>query len=560
MNKSNIWIIMRKIEDNKIIINRSNLDLTDFDNNKFKINLNRVAFLFILIFATIILYSTRVIYLSSKTYEKKNYVVNKINRADITDRNGNYVSKSVFTTNVGIDPNLVKDKKKLLVKLQYTFPKKDISKLKKKVSGKKFFYIEKNVTPERFQKIKLLGEKSIILESKITRIYPDENLFSHIVGQIDDNNNGISGIEKSFDKSLKDGREQLALTVDREIQYIIRNELINAQKIFKNVGGAGILMNINNGEILSLVSIPDFNLNRREDISDNNLINRATKAVYELGSVFKSFTIAAGLNYGLISPKDMFLNLEKKMKCGGRIISEYDEDLSKNLSVEDILVYSSNIGSVKIGQIIGIDKMKEFLNQLGMLNKIEFDIEEVGSPLPFKWGDCKLKTVSYGHGITTTPIQLARGYAIIANGGFQVNPTLIKKDFDKPKGQKILNNQVSSQINSILRKVVINGTASLSDVDGYEVGGKTGTAQIVENGLYSNKKINTFASIFPISNPKYVLVVLLEDTKLSKDYVYMYRNKTGSYKGTPFNTAGWTSVEIAGKIIDKIGPILATKY
>ncbi len=560
MNKSNIWIIMRKIEDNKIIINRSNLDLTDFDNNKFKINLNRVAFLFILIFATIILYSTRVIYLSSKTYEKKNYVINKINRADITDRNGNYVSKSVFTTNVGIDPNLVKDKKKLLVKLQYTFPKKDISKLKKKVSGKKFFYIEKNVTPERFQKIKLLGEKSIRLESKITRIYPDENLFSHIVGQIDDNNNGISGIEKSFDKSLKDGREQLALTVDREIQYIIRNELINAQKIFKNVGGAGILMNINNGEILSLVSIPDFNLNRREDISDNNLINRATKAVYELGSVFKSFTIAAGLNYGLISPNDMFLNLEKKMKCGGRIISEYDEDLSKNLSVEDILVYSSNIGSVKIGQIIGIDKMKEFLKQLGMLNKIEFDIEEVGSPLPFKWGDCKLKTVSYGHGITTTLIQLARGYAIIANGGFQVNPTLIKKDFDKPKGQKILNNQVSSQINSILRKVVINGTASLSDVDGYEVGGKTGTAQIVENGLYSNKKINTFASIFPISNPKYVLVVLLEDTKLSKDYVYMYRNKTGSYKGTPFNTAGWTSVEIAGKIIDKIGPILATKY
>ena len=139
----------------------------------------------------------------------------------------------MFTTNVGIDPNLVKDKKKLLVKLQYTFPKKDISKLKKKVSGKKFFYIEKNVTPERFQKIKLLGEKSIILESKITRIYPDENLFSHIVGQIDDNNNGISGIEKSFDKSLKDGREQLALTVDREIQYIIRNELINAQKFLR---------------------------------------------------------------------------------------------------------------------------------------------------------------------------------------------------------------------------------------------------------------------------------------------------------------------------------------
>ena len=168
------------------------------------------------------------------------------------------------------------------------------------------------------QKIKLLGEKSIRIEPKITRIYPDENLFSHIIGQIDDDNNGISGIEKSFDKELKNGKKNLILTVDRELQFIIRDELLNAQKIFKNIGGTGILMDINNGEILSLVSIPDFNLNLRKDVSDKNFINRATKGVYELGSVFKSFTIAAGLNYDLISPTDMFLNLEKKMRCGGK--------------------------------------------------------------------------------------------------------------------------------------------------------------------------------------------------------------------------------------------------
>ena len=551
---------MKKNELDKIVINSSNLDIENFDSDKFKINLNRIALIFIAIFIVILLYSTRIIFLSSKTFEKKNYILNEISRADITDRNGNFISKSVFTTNVGIDPKLVKDKKKLLIKLQYTFPEKDISKIKKRLDGKKFFYIEKKVTPDRFNKIKLLGEKSIRLEPKITRIYPDKNLFSHILGQIDDDNNGISGIEKTFDNELKDGRKKLVTTLDKELQFIIRNELLNAQNIFKNVGGAGILMNINNGEILSLVSLPDFDLNQREDISDKKFINRATKGVYELGSVFKTFTIAAGFNYKLISPSDIFKNLEKKMKCGGRVISEYDENLPKDLSVEEILMHSSNIGSVKIGQIVGKEKMIEFLGLIGMLDKIAFDIEEVGTPLSFKWRDCKLKTVSYGHGITTTPIQLARGYAILSNGGYKVNPTLIKKKFDMTKRKKILNNDTSSKINPILRKVVTSGTASLSDVDGYEVGGKTGTAQVVENGLYTKKKINTFASIFPISDPKYVLVILLEDTKLSPDYVYTYRNKPGSFKGTPFNTAGWTSVEVTGKIIDKIGPILATKY
>ena len=551
---------MKNREDQQVVFNKSNLDLDNFYENKFEINLNRVAFIFIAIFILIILYSTRVIYLSSKTLKNNVSMINKVNRADIIDRNGSFISKSVFTTNVGIDPKLIKNKKKFLLKLQYTFPDKNFEEIKKKVYGQKFFYLEKKIIPEKFNKIRLLGEKSIRLEKKITRIYPDKNLFSHVIGQIDDNNNGISGIEKSFDKKLKDGRDNLMLTLDKNLQFIIRNELLNAQKIFKNVGGAGILMNINTGEILSLVSVPDFDLNSREQISDISFINRATKGVYELGSVFKPFTVGAALNYGLISPKDMFLNLEKKMKCGGRIISEYDENLPTDLSVEDILVYSSNIGSVKIGQIIGQEKLKQFLEKIGILGKLNFDIEETGRPLPFKWRDCKLKTVSYGHGITTTPIQLAKGYAILANGGYDVMPTLIKKEFYNLKKKRILNKDLSSQINNMFRKVVQKGTATLSDVEGYEVGGKTGTAQVVEKGVYTNKKINTFASIFPTSNPKYVLIVLLEDTKLSKNYVYKYRNKSGSYKGTPFNTAGWTSVEISGKIIDKIGPILATKY
>ena len=218
--------------ENKITINKSTLDFKDFSKSKFKISLNRVAFIFLIIFSIILLYSTRVIYLSSKLFLNNNQKTNSINRADITDRNGNVISKSVFVTNVGIDPKLVKDKKKLLIKLQYTFPESDISEIKRKILGKKFFILKK-VTPDQIQKIRLLGEKSIILEPKIIRIYPDKNLFSHVVGQIDDENNGISGIEKSFDKKLKNGKQNLILTLDKHLQYIIRDELINAQNIFK---------------------------------------------------------------------------------------------------------------------------------------------------------------------------------------------------------------------------------------------------------------------------------------------------------------------------------------
>ena len=194
---------------------------------------------------------------------------------------------------------------------------------------------------------------------------------------------------------------------------------------------------------------------------------------------------------------------------------------------------------------------------------MQFDLEEMGKPLPFKWGKCKLATVSFGHGISTTPLQVATAYAIISNGGYKIKPTLIKQEIKFKKKNKILNNDVSKNINSILRKIVSTkeGTASLANVEGYGIGGKTGTAQKIENGSYTKKKINSFVSIFPTNEPKYVLLVLLDEPKPNSEYIYNYRDGSGiKYKGTPFNTAGWTTVEVAGKIIEKIGPILATKY
>ena len=540
-----------------------NEDGFEFSEKKKIVSFNRVAFLFFFILFIFLLYSTKIVYLGSSSPNQTYQITKKTEnyRADIVDIDGSFIAKSVITYNVGIKPNLINDKKKFLLKLKYSFPELDFQKIENNIEKKKFFYLKKKLTPQKSEEIKLLGEKSLILEPKITRIYPDNNLFSHTVGQIDDENFGVSGIEKSFDNYLKTNTEPLSITLDKEIQFLIRQELINSEKIFKNVGSASILMNINSGEILSLVSLPDFDINKRNNISDKMYINRATKGVYEFGSVFKTFTIAAGFNEKLIEPKDMFNNLEKKIKCGGRTISEYDENLSQNLSVEEILINSGNIGSVKIGQKLGVDKIRNFLNKIGIIGDIKFDITEIGTPIPFNWGKCKLLTVSFGHGITTTLLQLAKGYAIISNGGFNITPTLVKNDNIKlEKGRRVLNRDVSLKINQILRRVVTEGTASLADVKGYNVGGKTGTALIVENGKYTKKKINTFASIFPTNEPEYVLIIMLEDTKLSKDYVYKYRNKPGSFVGTPFNTAGWTSVEVAAKIIEKIGPILATKY
>ena len=552
---------------------KNNVILEEYENEfsykKSKTNLNiefnRIAFIFFVFLVISIIYSIQLFHLGSLKLENeiKSLITKKNYRADIVDRNGNYLVKTVSSIDIGINPIEVIDKKKLLINLQLIFPNKDYTDISKKLEKNKYFYLEKKITADNYEKIMLLGDKSIKSEEKLTRIYPQKNLFSHIIGQIDDDNQGISGLEKSFNEKLKQIKEPLQLTVDTDIQFLIRKELVKFQSVFRSKGSTAILMNVNNGEIISMVSYPDFDLNKRETVSDLNFINRATKGVYELGSVFKTFTVAAGLDEGLIETDTEFLNLEKRLKCEKNVINEYNKKIPSDLTVEQILIRSSNIGSVRIGQKLEIDKLKSFLEKIGVLNRIDFDIEEVGEPIPFRWGKCKLATVSFGHGITTTPLQLAKGYAIITNGGFEIKPSLIKRNLEDNKNQKrIIKEGVSQKINLILRKIVTTkeGTAGFANIEGYEVGGKTGTAQKTTIGGYSKAKVNTFASIFPTSEPKYVMVVLLDEPKTSEDYIYKYKNKNGSYKGTPFNTAGWTSVEVAGKILERIGPILATKY
>ena len=556
-------------DDNKNIILEEYENSFSYKKSKSNLNIqfNRVAFIFFIFFIISLIYSIQLLHLGSlkKNIKEKIQVSNTKNyRADIIDTNGNYLVKTIRTIDIGINPLQVIDKKHLSLMLNYIFPKK-MKEIQKRLNSNKFFYLEKNINQSKYEEVMLLGDKSISSNESLIRLYPQKNLFSHIIGQIDDDNNGISGIEKSFDKELKKISEPLQLTVDTDIQFLIRKELLRYQEIFRSKGSAAILMNVNNGAILSMVSLPDFNLNKRETITDVNYINRVTKGTYELGSVFKTFTIASGINEGLIEPDTEFLDLKKTISCGkNHHIGEYDDKMPSELTVEQILIKSGNIGSVKIARKIGIEKHKSFLKSIGILDKIDFDIEEVGKPQSIDWHEgCKLETISFGHGITTTILQLAKGYSIITNGGYYIKPTLIKKNLNKNyKRKKILKNDVSKKMNHILRKIVSTkeGTAREGNVKGYQVGGKTGTAEQVTNKEYSNTKINTFASIFPMENPKYAFIVMLESPKTNSEYIYHYRDGSPPLKGTPFNTAGWTSVEVAGKIIEKIGPILATKY
>ncbi len=526
---------------------------------------NRAAFIFFIFVIISLIFSIKIFYYGSMSNFKTNnsLILKNDFRADIIDRSGNILAKTVLTKNVGINPNKVKDKKKFLLKLKLIFPEKNFGYIKKQLKNSKFFYLEKKISTENLEKIKLLGEKAFIYETKISRIYPFPYLFSHTIGQIDEDNIGISGLEKSHNKNLTSEKLPLQLTLDTNIQFLIREELLKANSVFQTVGSAAILMDVNSGEIISMVSTPDYDLNKRVKIDDDKFINRVTKGVYEFGSVFKTFTLAAGLNYKDVNLNTNFQNLPKIIYCAGRPIREYDENIPKNLTAEEILIRSGNIGSVRIAQKIGEKKYSSFLKKIGILNRIEFELEEMGTPLPIKWGKCKLATSSFGHGITTTILQLAKGYSILSNGGYDVKPTIIKKTNTNKIKKKILNEKISNDINLTLRKIVSTkmGTANLANIKGLEIGGKTGTAQKSVDGVYSNEKINTFVGVFPTSDPKFVLAVMLDRPQINKNYIYEYKDGSGfKLKGTPRNTAGWTTVEVTGKILEKIGPILATKY
>ena len=526
-------------------------------NNIFQ---DRIYLLFFLFVSLIFIFSIRIIHVSLYKIE----IFNDINsaqkfsllRRDIVDRNGILISRNVKSFHAAINPRLVTNKENFLIKLRLSFPELQIEKIKTQINNGKYFYLKKRINQKDKEKLWALGEKGIIFEPFQSRIYTHGNLFSHIIGQVDYDNYGVSGIEKFFDKDLKSKElidKPLELTLDTNIQFLIKKELDKALETFEATGGGALLMNVENGEILSLVSLPDFNINTRANIDDKKYINKITKGVYELGSIFKTFTVALALENDLVTPSYVFKNIPKSIRCSRYKISDIKE-FPKNLSVEDILIRSSNVGTLLLARKIGEEKFKKFIQDTKLLKNPDIQLEEVGNPIKFRWNKCKLETISYGHGITTTPLQATTIYASISNGGKIIKPNLIKEREKKHEDYgRIISKKTSDSINKILRKVVTAeaGTAKLADIHGYFVGGKTGTSQNYTN---KNENLNTFISIFPSHEPKYALLVMLENPQVAKDLIYDYRGmKIKAFR----NEAGWNSVYVAGKIIKRIGPILA---
>ena len=558
---------MKKKQKNIKDINQTSFYFEDYletnKKNKFSkkkdLFKDRIYLLFFFFLSLILIFSIRITHLSlSKSPTFSSHTSSSefsLTRRDIVDRNGILISRNINSNHVAIVPKLVKNKKNFILKLRLNFPELPLNKIEEKLNDGNYFYLKKRVDQSERERFWALGEKAIKFESFQARMYTHGNLFNHdVVGQVDYDNFGISGIEKYFDKELKNKKllnDPFKLTLDTNIQYLISKELKESIETFNATGGGALLMNVNSGDILSLVSLPNFNINKRISIRDKKFTNKITKGVYELGSIFKTFTIALALENNLVTSETIIKDIPRSLKCSIHKISDMKKH-PKNLSVEEILIRSSNVGSVILARKIGEQRFKEFIENTKLLKSPELEIEEVGVPHKIKWNKCKLETIAFGHGITTTPLQAASIYSALANGGKLVRPSLIKKR-KTLKNKKIISEENSKIINGILRKVVSskNGTAYFADKNGYYVGGKTGTAE-----GYGNKKdrVNTFISVFPTNKPMYTLLVMLENPQISKDLIYNYR---GVKTKAPYNTSGWNSVYVAGKIIEKIGPILA---
>ena len=526
----------------------------NYQNN---ISSDRIYLLFFSFLSLILVFSLKILYISFQKVDisnKHSIKYNYLDRRDITDRNDILISRNVISYHAAIRSSLIQDKDTFGLKLKLLFPELSIEKLNLDMSKKKYFYLKKRLNERDYNALWALGEKGIIFEPFQTRIYPQSNLFSHVLGQVDYDNFGISGIEKYLDKELKKKKliqTPLVTTLDSNVQYLVRELLGDSIEIFSAESASSLIMNPENGEIISLVSLPDFNINSRNNLSDKKFMNNLTKGVYELGSIFKTFTIALAIEKNLVEPETIIKDIPNEIKCSKYTIKDH-KDFPKDLSVEDILIRSSNIGSIIMAKKIGEINYKNFIIKSKLLEPPTIELNERGKPLKFKWDKCKLETVSFGHGITTTPVQAATVYSSLINGGFEISPTLLKNK-DNPKKKRIFSQATTYKLKKILRQVVTdkNGTASLADIPGYYVSGKTGTSEYYED---EKKNINTFLGNFSVSGKDYIIMTIFDNPKIPKDLIYDYR---GVKIKASRNEAGWNSAYVAGKIIEKIGPILA---
>jgi cell division protein FtsI (penicillin-binding protein 3) len=476
--------------------------------------------------------------------------------ADIVDRNGNVLAATLDSPSLYANPKQIVDAADTARKLVKVFPDLRAPEVYAKLSsGKSFVWIRRHLTPVEQYDVNQLGIPGLEFEHEERRVYPDGSLTSHVVGYTGIDNAGFAGVERALNDVLKGRREPLQLSLDLRLQYVLHEELQHVIDDFTAKGGAGLIMDVNTGEILAMASLPDFDPNRPvapdpehpKTLLADRMFNRITLGDYELGSIFKIFTVAMALDAGTSSISSTY-DASHPIRIGRFTISDY-HGKHRVLSVPEILMYSSNIGAARMALVAGAQRQREFLERLGLLKKPKIEVFEVATPhYPPKWREVNVMTIAFGHGISVPPINFASAAATLVNGGVLRQATLVRQPpGHAPQGQQVLSPKTSEQMRKLMRLVVEHGTGTMAAAPGYVVGGKTGTADKVSGRHYAERKLlSSFVGVFPINDPKYLVLTMIDEPHPNK-------------QSHGYATAGWTVAPATSRIIQRIAPLLGVQ-
>jgi cell division protein FtsI (penicillin-binding protein 3) len=473
-------------------------------------------------------------------------------RGDILDRDGQPLARTIDAWTIAIHPTkVIGDKLALAQKLAQLMPEHSAAQYFALLrSNKPFFYLRRRASPDLVEAVNALGEPGIALEREPDRLYPQTTLAAHVLGFTNIDGKGAAGAERAFETYLSDPRTRgkpLVLSISSRIQQALEAELDEARQHFSAIGAAGVVMDVHTGEVLAMTSLPNFNPNAPGQGTPDQMFNRATLGVFELGSTFKPFTLAMAMDSGVVSGPGQMYNCPDGLPAYGHIIHD-THPFGRRCSVAEIMMESSNIGMAQIADQLGTTRQKAWLKKMGFLDKAQIELKEVGRPLNpgSRWGPLETMTIGFGEGIAVAPLQLAMGYATLFDGGIYHPPTILKVGPNHPlaPGRRVFTADTSYRMRSLLRLVVMRGTGKNADAPGYRVGGKTGTAQKIVNGRYSQSiNLTSFAGVFPMDDPRYVIVVMLDEPKATPE----------TYG---FTTAGWNVAPVVSRTVSRIAPML----
>jgi cell division protein FtsI (penicillin-binding protein 3) len=478
-------------------------------------------------------------------------------RPDIVDRNGEILATDLKTPSLFAEPRRIIDPDEATELLAGVMPDLDSREVRDRLGSRRgFAWLKREITPLQQQEVHRLGIPGTGFLSENKRVYPNVNEVSHIIGHVNIDNQGIAGIEKWVDThGLADlhragfgtDREQqpVRLAVDLRVQHALRDELIAARDKFKADAAAGLILDVRTGEIVSMVSVPDYNPNNPREALDPSRINRLTTGVYEMGSTFKALTIAMALDSGKVTLNSSF-DARGSLRYGHFNISDYHAQ-NRVLSVPEIFTYSSNVGAAKIALGQGVENHKAFLRKVGQLDRLRTELPESAEPIvPKRWGELNTVTIAFGHGLSVAPLQAVMGVAALLNGGYLIPPTFLKRSQDEARAlaKRVVKPETSAAMRYLMRLNAEKGTATRADVKGYYVGGKTGTAEKVFNGRYAKNRLMTdFMAVLPADEPRYLILIMLDEPK-----------PIAETHG--FATSGWNAVPVAAKVIARTAPLL----